>query len=455
MSLLLASFVAVSIAAICTTGIGSIAGASLLERIGSRAGAGLLERIGVNLKTEAEAVENLTQRGISSNALNTTWTPQSRFWKHISESQSGLFTNRSVPDSDVTVEVDVYDEILTCIKEEEVLFLQAFPPVESKGETFDPQVAGELQDAQNVTLMIVYENALTHAESITIRAVAKCTERLLPSHFQLRNFYGKDSGNDCTYLGPVLQLFAPNIAHRVQHMAQLAYYSAEWHELRVKDSGARPEPYVPSSADLDPKIFYPPPEKCGLRTTEYLKYSHFDRLSRHRDVGSYYTVLFVLSDPDSFDGGKFFVRDTLDDKVYSTKPAQYSAIVFLSEVYHGVSPINADNSSSPKGIREMFTNELWLYPDPPQNKFRPRQEEMELFLNRVDDIVAERGDDSLSGVDLQDLWPTSEETNEYLSDTGREGLRDGEFSFTLSKPPYSGFSPGPGSTDNSPNQDEL
>ena len=437
MSLVLVSFVAVSVAALYATGIGPKAGTFLIERIIARNGRGS------NLTTGEEAVENRTQRTFRPDALNTTWTPQSRFWKHINESQSGLYTNRSVPDSDVELDVDVYDEMRQCIEEEEVLLLQTFPPVKSKGETFDPQVAGELQDEQNVTLMVVYENALTHAESITIRAVAKCTERFFPSYFQLRTFPGKTSGNDCTYTTPVLQLFAPNIAQRVQHMAQLAYYSAEWHRLRVKDSGNHTSgDYAPSVADLEQKPFYPPPEKCGLRTSEFIRYSHFDRLPMHRDVGSYYTILFVISDPDSYDGGKFLMRDSLDEKVYSTKPKQYSAIVFLSETFHGVSPINTDNSSSAHGMREMFTNELWLHPDSPQDTFRPPQEDMELFTKRIDDIVKERGDDNLSGVDLRALWPSREETNEYLVETGRDGMRDGEVRYSKSRPPYSGFSSG-------------
>jgi hypothetical protein len=88
---------------------------------------------------------------------------------------------------------------------------------------------------------------------------------------------------------------------------------------------------------------------------------------------------------------------------------QYSAVVFLSESYHGVTDIES-------GHREMFTNELWEYDDPPWPQVRPRPQYMELFLERCKETNPN---------DVE--WPSWEEVQEWLEENGREPMDDTDY----------------------------
>lgn len=83
-------------------------------------------------------------------------------------------------------------------------------------------------------------------------------------------------------------------------------------------------------------------------------------------LGSDYTVLVALADPNDYDGGNFTLFpdgvETPTTKI-SIKPKRLSAIVFLSEFTHGV------ESCTPG--RKMMTNELWRYDDTPVFVNRP------------------------------------------------------------------------------------
>ena len=83
-------------------------------------------------------------------------------------------------------------------------------------------------------------------------------------------------------------------------------------------------------------------------------------------LGSDYTVLVALADPNDYDGGEFTLFpdgvETPTTKI-SIKPKRLSAIVFLSEFTHGV------ESCTPG--RKMLTNELWRYDDTPVFVNRP------------------------------------------------------------------------------------
>ena len=83
-------------------------------------------------------------------------------------------------------------------------------------------------------------------------------------------------------------------------------------------------------------------------------------------LGSDYTVLVALADPNDYDGGNFTLFpdgvETPTTKI-SIKPKRLSAIVFLSEFTHGV------ESCTPG--RKMLTNELWRYDDTPVFVNRP------------------------------------------------------------------------------------
>lgn len=189
----------------------------------------------------------------------------------------------------------------------------------------------------------------------------------------------------------------------------MAYAGGEW----ADHADEHPSAYF--------DITYPPPAQCGLRTTEYLSYRRYKNLSEHDDAGSLYTVLFALSDPKDYEGGEYYIRENLgSDKVHYIKPQQCSAIVFLSESWHGVTDILS-------GHREMFTNELWLYEDPPWPISRPEMETMELFIQRYEDVVQQIRPGGIDQSLIQSMFPSEEDVQEWLRENGREGMSDGKY----------------------------
>ena len=93
---------------------------------------------------------------------------------------------------------------------------------------------------------------------------------------------------------------------------------------------------------------------------------------------------------------------------YPVKPAQYSAVVFLS---HDVESIEFLPNAA-KG-RHMWANELWALNDPPFGVLRPTLESMEHFLE-------------LQQQSQQHAFPQPIETGAWLLEQGRELLVDGK-----------------------------
>ena len=62
--------------------------------------------------------------------------------------------------------------------------------------------------------------------------------------------------------------------------------------------------------------WWPDPREIGIRTIEHLSYDIWDGLGYHQDERSDYTVNILLSDPDDYEGGEFTVLpdDDMDDK---------------------------------------------------------------------------------------------------------------------------------------------
>lgn len=134
-------------------------------------------------------------------------------------------------------------------------------------------------------------------------------------------------------------------------------------------------------------------------------------LGGHKDGGSLFTALFALSDSKSYRGGEYYIRPRNEAQYYYFKPRQHSAIVFLSETHHGVTDIES-------GLREMFTNEYWVFDDPPwYSSRRPDFEDMELFTKKTNEILGNTA--IYSGEDLEKMWPSRRETINFLKKTGR------------------------------------
>lgn len=181
------------------------------------------------------------------------------------------------------------------------------------------------------------------------------------TQFENRSFGPGKGGNDVTYLAPLLQALRPDIASKVVSLVELAYDSSNWKSVGDTDGA------------IDTKL--PQPSSLGIRTSEHLIYDGWKNLDSHKDIGSIYTIVIALRDPNSYGGGQFYLHTSLLEQT-EVKPDRLSAIVFLSNTIHGVRQIT-------DGIRESFVTELWIHDDAPFGMNRPTPEEWEEFLAQM------------------------------------------------------------------------
>lgn len=212
------------------------------------------------------------------------------------------------------------------------------------------------RDRNGKAIAVEVASALSEHQISTVCHLAKCIQNssIGSSQFENRSFGEGKGGNDCTYLTPMLQRFRHDIAARVVEIIRLAWKSACWDD-----------------------IGYPDPFALGIRTSEHLVYESWRGLKGHKDKDSIYTVMISIASPQDYEGGEFFVHNSLW-KSTNIKPDQFSAIVFLSETTHGVQPISS-------GHRETFVTELWTSDDSPLGMNRPTPEQWDEYIamNRV------------------------------------------------------------------------
>jgi 2OG-Fe(II) oxygenase superfamily len=252
-------------------------------------------------------------------------------------------------------------------------------------------------EAKNRTILIELRNAIRPDQAESIVALSDCAATAFPLVRSHRAF--GEGGNEVTFLNILLQMFLPDVTETVYRIAHLAQTAA------VGWSG--PD--------------HPPTKDCGLRTTEYLNYHGYKSLGDHDDAGSLYTVIFALSDPSSYEGGEFYIREQpRSSRVHALKPEQFSAFVFLSEKWHGVMPLTGD--------RQMFTNELWIHADPPWKRFRPCRESMAHFTERFEAAAQHNNNmdnEVMTWETMEALWPRYDETVQWFDETNQEWTLDG------------------------------
>lgn len=250
---------------------------------------------------EAQQEQQDSQKKLSS---------PNKYWKHLLIEQAGLF------DDDDT-EYDKFDDMQRCLKDA----LQS-ENIDLTKEESTPTIVDTFVDSEHRTILVEIGNAITPSQAKAVIQLAACTREHFPeSRYEHRSFEhplnpGESAGgNDCTFLNILVQLFLPSVFQNVVNITELAYETAGWgKELRLR-----------------------PPNTCGLRTSEYLNYDGFKGLGGHSDSGSLFTTLFALTDPKLYKGGEYYIlpMDEPDDRLYYFKPRRYSAIVFLSETFHG------------------------------------------------------------------------------------------------------------------------
>ena len=98
----------------------------------------------------------------------------------------------------------------------------------------------------------------------------------------------------------------------------------------------------------------PHPKHLGIRCIEVLSYGPGKELLLHKDGDSIYTVSFMLSAANSFEGGEFVINPVSASEqglslsvdgtalhLLHSAPNQGDAIMFDSNAPHGVQPISS------------------------------------------------------------------------------------------------------------------
>jgi hypothetical protein len=240
-----------------------------------------------------------------------------------------------------------------------------------------PAIVGSYKDKHGDSILLQVNHALSEAEAYGVQALSACVQEILPDHTDYRAF-PSGGGNDVVYMASLLQKFVPGVASQLSSLVHLAHGA-----MGVLNN---------------PPLFFPDPSTLGIRTTEHLSYQQFqDGLGVHADSGSVFTLLLALTDPGEFEGGYFFL-DLEDGGEVLFKPPRLSALIFLSDAFHGVKPI-------PRGHRETFATEFWIYPDALSHHTRPSEVGFEYYLELLkEDPDAE--------------FPSQEEIDEFQK-TGR------------------------------------
>jgi len=233
-------------------------------------------------------------------------------------------------------------------------------------------------DESGQAYMVVVKRAILPVQVKAIRALARCARTYLPHLYESRAMYQELNleedpglgGNCPTHLAPLVGIFLPDVAAEMQRTLEFAYGHAGWHAV-VETERRRGYPRQHA---------LPAPDEVGFRASEHLSYRDFPSLAKHTDGGcTAYTMNYAFT--DDYVGGEFYVVDHSGGQRHRFKPDRYDALVFLGGRYeHGVDEIV-------EGEREMFSSELWAYPDTPFGRtlWTSVAENMEQYIRQCND----------------------------------------------------------------------
>jgi len=156
--------------------------------------------------------------------------------------------------------------------------------------------------------------------------LAKCVKKVQPDRKFFRRFKGLEGGNTVNYLGSYLVNILPNVYRRLHDAVQFSANHMRW----------------PDNVD-----------NLGVRTVEFVEYDLGGRFKTHRDKNSTYTIVVLLTERSNFTGGTFEIEDSTG-KSTEIWTERGDAVVFLSETYHRVNPVES-------GSRIILTVEYWKY----------------------------------------------------------------------------------------------
>jgi hypothetical protein len=307
-----------------------------------------------------------------------------RFWKHNLNEESLIHDG-----------INQYHNIQNCIFKD-ILTPEESEEVKTVNQNSKRKAGRTINNPfeDNIPMLIVIENAMhpTHVKSV--QALATCIRKHMPHLYESRAMYQEmnldeddGSGGNCpTHLAPLVGLFLPEVVKEMEATLKFAYDATGWKVFVDEDQANVSKP-------REKKMY--PPEEVGIRASEHLTYSDFPRLAEHHDGDTVYTMNFAFSSPEQYKGGEFFILATdpnnhdVDEFRDSVKPNKHEALVFLGGKHlHGVNEILG-------GHREMFSTELWAYPDTPfgSNLWSNYPANMETYVKRCNKEHERTGSD--------------------------------------------------------------
>lgn len=337
-----------------------------------------------------------------------------RFWKHNLVEESLVYNG-----------VNHFHTFKNCLKEK--LPEKEFSELKTVNNHAIRRAGRTLNDPHNdnIPMLVAVENAMHPTHVMAVQALQKCVRKILPHLYESRAMYKEmnldednGSGGNCpTHLAPLVGIFLPEVVAEMEATLRVAYEATQgWQDGVAHDQA---NPMLPRE-----KKMYPPGQ-VGIRASEHLTYSDFPRLKEHHDGDTVYTMNFAFVAPDQYEGGEFFILsqdEDGDDEFRTTiKPNQYEALVFLGGQYlHGVNEILG-------GHREMFSTELWAYPDTPfgSNLWSNYPNNMESYVNRCNVEQQRTGSDKCTlPYDLTNAYGNSKEDIERKYGDGDDGDYD-------------------------------
>lgn len=292
---------------------------------------------------------------------------QDRFWRHHVEDKSLIIDG-----------VEQFQALQRCLEEN----LSAEDREQIRTVKPERSVGRKIIDEEGLGPVILVE-VIQGMHPLHVKAVqtmATCLRTLVPKMYESRPMYKEFNmkedpgigGNCPTHLAPILSIFLPDVVREMYNTAEYAYDASGWKALVIRDELL--------GVDRREGGFVHPRE-TGFRASEHLTYKDFPNLGDHHDgEPTLYTVNFAFSGPEDYEGGEFYIVDAQSGGKHYVKPGKYSCIVFLGGIHtHGVRRIKS-------GHREMFSSELWAYPDIPvgSNLWTSVPENMDRYIEACD-----------------------------------------------------------------------
>ena len=208
---------------------------------------------------------------------------------------------------------------------------------------------GQINLAESTSLAVRIDNILDGYDINMLDRLHTCVVIVEKERYIRRMFHGPAGedveGNIVLYLTGILAELAPGLMERVKATSDIATEMMGWNDLRTPRNWTEHKP-----------------SQLGVRCAEIISYYGKENsgLAGHKDVGSVYTLIVLLVDPDDYEGGRLMVGKSGD----FFSPPQGGGVLFQSEALHGLTRVSS-------GHRRVFSLEFWDQPTAAFGEVRP------------------------------------------------------------------------------------